>query len=43
MPSCANCGKPSAVKLSYNSTDLCEQCFCRQFENRVISGTRTLW
>ncbi|MEK6954277.1 MAG: TIGR00269 family protein [Candidatus Micrarchaeota archaeon] len=40
MVKCANCSKEAVVRLSYNKTDLCGNCFCDLFENRVKSANR---
>jgi len=40
MVKCNNCSREAVVKLHYNKTDLCENCFCSQFENRVKMANR---
>lgn len=40
MVKCANCGKNAVIRLGYNKTDLCGNCFCSQFENRVKMANR---
>ncbi len=40
MARCSNCSRNAVVKLHYNKIDLCENCFCEQFENRVRQANK---
>ena len=40
MVKCNKCSKEAVVKLHYNKTDLCGNCFCGQFENRVKNANK---
>ncbi|MFH1200329.1 MAG: TIGR00269 family protein [Candidatus Micrarchaeota archaeon] len=40
MASCDKCGKRAGVNLHYTDTDLCEACFCAQFERRVSQANK---
>ena len=40
MVKCSTCGKRAAIQLKYSGADLCEACFCRMFEKRVMKANR---
>ncbi|MFH1106655.1 MAG: TIGR00269 family protein [Candidatus Micrarchaeota archaeon] len=40
MATCDNCGKRATVRLHYNGTGLCAECFCAQFEKRVWKANK---
>ncbi len=40
MPSCGKCGGEAVVQLPYTKTDLCRNCFCDLFEQRVRRANR---
>ena len=37
---CSNCGKPGTIAIPYENKSLCDDCFCRSFEKRVLNTLR---